>query len=525
MSVASEESLGEHIGQLFMAGFHGTTPTPEISALIRDDHLGGVILFTRNIRNNAQLRELTQALQQIARDAGQRTPLLIATDQENGLVRRLGPDATLFPGNMALGATGSAELTEAVAAATGRELRAAGINMNLAPDADVNNNPVNPVIGVRSFGGDSREVAQLTAAAVRGYRAAGVVATLKHFPGHGDTAIDSHRALPVVPFDLDRLEATELPPFAAGIDAGAECVMLAHVLLPQIEPDTTLPASISPSVMRDLLRGRLGFSGVAMTDCLEMNAIAGTVGVVRGAVLALRAGVDLVLISHAFERQRAAIAAARAALDSGEIDPETVRQALVRMAQLRERLAWNAPAIDSDTLAAHRDLRDRAYALSTTLACNPDRIVPLHLMPEQPLLVVAQHSTAINQAVDIPYDHAAVAAAIRRRHANLDSYELRAGADESERQEVVHAAHRAGAIVAILINARFDPAQTALMRDLLAVAKPVIGIAAGEPYDLALFPTLAAGIATYEYTEPALEAAVRILFGECAAKGHMPAEI
>ena len=161
-------------------------------------------------------------MQQIARAAGHPYPLLIATDQENGLVRRLGADATVFPGNMALGAVGDEEMTFAVAQATARELRALGINMNFAPVVDVNNNPANPVIGVRSFGEDTAAVAAHAAAAVRGYLAGGVIPTLKHFPGHGDTAADSHLGLPVVPFDLERLERVELAPFRAGLAAGAE---------------------------------------------------------------------------------------------------------------------------------------------------------------------------------------------------------------------------------------------------------------------------------------------------------------
>ncbi|HEY7849193.1 MAG TPA: glycoside hydrolase family 3 N-terminal domain-containing protein, partial [Ktedonobacterales bacterium] len=181
----------QQIGQLFMAGFTGVEPTPEIVELIQRWQVGGVILFTRNCRDAQQVSRLTHDLQTLAREAGHPAPLLIATDQENGLVRRLGESITNFPGAMALGATDDQALTQAVAEATGQELRTLGITMNLAPDADINSNPANPVIGVRSFGEDPQLVARLSAAAVRGYRAAGVVCSLKHFPGHGDTAVDS----------------------------------------------------------------------------------------------------------------------------------------------------------------------------------------------------------------------------------------------------------------------------------------------------------------------------------------------
>lgn len=517
----ADRSLEDQIGQLFMVGFHDTTPTPEILALIREEHVGGIVYFTRNLRDGAQARALAEALQTAARETGQTMPLLISVDQENGLVRRLGPDATILPGNMALGATDDPALVEAVAAASGRELLAAGINMNLAPDADVNNNSLNPVIGVRSFGADLARVAELTAAAVRGYQGAGVVATIKHFPGHGDTATDSHLTLPVVPFDRARLDAVELPPFRAGIAAGAECVMLAHVALPQVEPNPTLPGSLSPAVVR-LLREDLGFDGVIMTDCLEMQAVAGTVGIPAGAVLALQAGVDLVLISHTYSEQRAAIQAARAALARGELDPVALRRSLERLARIRSRLPWDTAPLPPEDLTEHAAIRDQAYARSVTLVSDPAQILPLDLAPEQRVLVVAQRSTALSQAVDLPYNHAGIVAAIQERHPATHGLDLPAHATQTAQADAIAVAQAADVIIAILVNASRDPAQATLVRGLLATGRPVIGIIAGEPYDAAAFPDLAASLATYEYSAPALEAAVRVLFGELPAQGTLP---
>src|SRR5437868_6476316 len=203
-------TLEEQIGQVLMVGFAGDTPSQEIIDLIQQYHIGNIILFSRNVRDAQQVRELTQHLQRSAKEAGQPYPLLIAIDQENGIVQRLGETVTVFPGNMALGAIGSEQIAYEVALATGRELKALGINMNLAPVVDVNNNPANPVIGVRSFGEDPQMVARLSVAMVKGYRAAGVITSLKHFPGHGDTAVDSHLALPIIPYALERLETVEL---------------------------------------------------------------------------------------------------------------------------------------------------------------------------------------------------------------------------------------------------------------------------------------------------------------------------
>ncbi|HKS69310.1 MAG TPA: glycoside hydrolase family 3 protein, partial [Ktedonobacterales bacterium] len=337
-----ELSLDDAIGQCFMVGFHGTEPPPSLIELIARDRVGGVILFSRNCRGgSAQVRALTARLQAAARDAGHPRPLLIAIDQENGLVRRLGPGATQLPGNMALSAAGDPELTEAVARASGEELRALGINLNLAPVADVNNNPANPVIGVRSFGEDPVVVGRHVAAAVRGYSAGGVIAALKHFPGHGDTATDSHLGLPLVPHDRDRLEMVELLPFQAGLAAGAECVLTAHVALPRLTGGNAVPATLAPEIVRGMLREELGFDGVAITDCLEMDAVARGVGVPSGAVAALRAGNDIVLISHRRDRQRAGLAAVRAAVAQGTLAPEAVRAAAARVLRLKRGLTWD----------------------------------------------------------------------------------------------------------------------------------------------------------------------------------------
>src|SRR6266851_737914 len=335
-------TLEEQIGQLLMVGFWGSTPSQEIIDLIQRYHVGNILLFSRNVHDTRQVLELTQSLQSIAKEAGQRYPLLIAIDQENGIVQRLGEAATIFPGNMALGAIGSEEIAYEVAQATGRELKALGINMNLAPVVDVNNNPANPVIGVRSFGEDPQQVARLGAAMVKGYRAAGVLSCLKHVPGHGDTEVDSHLALPTIPYALERLEALELVPFRSGIEAGAESVMIAHVSFPALTRQDMLPATLSSSIVQGLLRERLGFDGLILSDCLEMKAISETFGTERATVMALQAGIDLVLVSHHYTQQRESIEALLAAVLAGELSSQAVQQAAERVLKLKAGyLSWN----------------------------------------------------------------------------------------------------------------------------------------------------------------------------------------
>ncbi|MFL5627447.1 MAG: beta-N-acetylhexosaminidase [Ktedonobacteraceae bacterium] len=533
-SYTTDMTLEEQIGQLLMVGFWETVPSQEIIDLIQHYHVGSIILFSRNIQNLLQVFELTQSLQAIARAAGHRRPLLIAIDQENGNVRRLGQDATIFPGNMTLGAIGSEQVTYEVAQAAGRELKALGINMNLAPVADVNNNPANPAIGVRSFGEDPHEVARLTAAAVRGYRAAGVIATLKHFPGHGDTAIDSHLALPTIPSTLERLEAIELVPFRSGIEAGAPSVMTAHIYLPHIMSHDVLPATISPAVIQGLLRERLGFTGVVISDCMEMNAITETVGAERGALMALQAGNDLVLVSHTHPLQKASFATIRAALENGELAPDVVRQAAERVLQLKDRyLSWDnlpTPSALADVgSAAHQQLRDRAYELSITLVRNQQALIPLHLAPHERILVLSQHNGAFSQAVDKYFSLEYLAACIRRRHENVQAISAPPLPTEDEYQQqilqILQTAGEVDVIIMATVNANLDQQQAKMMQGLMQTGRRVIGIAVGTPYDLLAFPQLGTYLVTYEYSQPALDAVVRVLFGEIQAQGHLPVSL
>jgi beta-N-acetylhexosaminidase len=495
----------QQLGQLFMVGFQGLEPSPEVVELIQRHHVGSVILFSRNIRDARQTLALTTRLQRLAREAGHEYPLLIATDQENGMVRRLGPDATIFPGNMALGATGSAEITAEVAEASGHELVALGINMNLAPVADVNNNPANPVIGVRSFGEDPSLVARLTAAAVRGYQSDGVVATLKHFPGHGDTATDSHRALPVIPYAMERLNALELVPFRAGIDAGVESIMTAHISLPALMPEKPLPATVAPALLSDLLREQLGFGGVVISDCLEMQAITKTLGAARGAVMALQAGVDLVLVSHRADRQRASIEAVRAALKEGKLSSERVSQALERVIRLKQRrLSWEALP-DADALpgvgsAAHAQLRDRAYARSVTLLRNDAGLIPLKLSSQARVLVLAPRRAALSQAEDGSYPENSLAERLRQRHLQATLLLLSPRATTEDGQAIAQAAAGAEVIVLVMMNAHRDEQQMRLLQEVLHTGKPVIGLSVATPYDLLAVPALPTALATYEYT-------------------------
>jgi beta-N-acetylhexosaminidase len=303
---------------VLLPGFTGTAPPPWLAEAI-EGGLAGVVYYAPNIASPGQVARLSRRLHRL------REGVLIAADEEGGDVTRLrAATGSDVPGNAALGEVDDVALTEAVAGAIGRELRLAGVDVDLAPCVDVNCEPANPVIGVRSFGATPAVVGRHGAAAVRGLQAAGIAACAKHFPGHGATRLDSHLALPAVRADAATLWARELPPFAAAIEAGVRCVLTAHVLVPAL--DAGRPATLSP-VLLGLLRAELGFDGVVVTDAMDMAAIAGTVGVAAGAVAALAAGADLVCLGNP---------ANDAARGDGGAELRSVWQAVVDAVRSRE---------------------------------------------------------------------------------------------------------------------------------------------------------------------------------------------
>jgi beta-N-acetylhexosaminidase len=318
---------------VLLPGFVGTELPEWLAARLRDG-LGGVCLFAENIASPEQLRELTAAIRQANPRA------LIAIDEEGGDVSRLhAATGSPYPGNAVLGRIDDTELTASVGAAVASELRAAGVNLNFAPDADINSDPDNPVIGVRSFGTDAALVARHTAAWVAAHEAGGVAVSAKHFPGHGDTAADSHHALPVVDLPLETLRSRELEPFRAAIAAGARTIMSSHILLPQLDADQ--PATFSPRILVELLRDELGFEGVVVSDALDMAGASGEIGIAAAAVRALAGGCDLLCIgTRNTDAQLAEIEAAiEAGLASGALAAERLADAVARVRALSDSLS------------------------------------------------------------------------------------------------------------------------------------------------------------------------------------------
>ena len=323
-----------------MIGFDGTELSQEIIAWLKEYQPGGVILFSRNLVDPRQIAELTNTIQAQAPQA----PLFIAIDQEGGRVSRLPKDFTIFPPAATVASCHSTDITYQAAAVTAQELRAVGINMNMAPVLDVNSNPSNPIIGNRAFSADPDEVGKMGVATISGLQDHGVLACGKHFPGHGDTITDSHKELPTANLSRDRLDRIELKPFRHAIAHGLRTIMSAHVQYPAL--DNTAPATLSPAIMTTLLRQDLGFTGLILSDDLEMQAILDHGSIGDAAVRSLQAGVDLLLICHRLDRQTEAIESIQHALSSGELSQQSIETSLARTSELKQRFLGSYQPVD-----------------------------------------------------------------------------------------------------------------------------------------------------------------------------------
>jgi beta-N-acetylhexosaminidase len=360
--------------RLLCFGFDGTVVPDHIRELLRQG-LGGVILFKRNLQDVEQICALTANLHGYAAD-----PLLVGVDQEGGRVTRLPPPFLSPPPAATLGRSDDANLTYETALAIGRELRAAGFNWNLAPVLDVHTNRDNPIIGDRAFGSDPQRVAHLGLLTLRGLDDAGLLATGKHFPGHGDTSLDSHRTLPESLQTADRWRAVEFVPFREAIRAEMPSILVAHLHCPALDPDA--PSSLSRIVITDILRGELGFDGLVVSDDLEMGAITGRHDVGEAAVRFIEAGGDLVLVCRSAAPQKATIAALESAVRCGRIARQRIQASLARLSRAHSRIPARGPASGTTTVwaivgAPEREaLVARLQAAVTLLAGPADASVP-----------------------------------------------------------------------------------------------------------------------------------------------------
>jgi len=533
-------SLEQKIGQVMLIGLDpaetgapAAEMTPQMAGLLAELHIGGLVLFERNVGAPNELAQLTAAAQ-VAVTAGGDPPLIISIDQEGGRVTRLrqARGYTEWPSHMALGATGDPKNARLVAAALGRELLAVGINMDLAPVLDVNSNPRNPVIGTRSFGSDPQRVAAFGVAFIAGLQDVGVMAVGKHFPGHGDTGIDSHVSLPVVAHDRVRLEAVEFLPFRAAIEAGVAGIMSAHVTFPAVDPTPGLPATLSARVMTGLLRDEMGYDGLLLTDSLEMGALAQSgYPVPAAAVASLAAGADLLCISHGFAVHRQVHAALVQAIEQGEIPMARLDAAVRRILKAKGQYGL---LDDSSNVTQARgqgpagvggyeaaSLSRRVAEQAITVLRDRDCLLPLaNQGDDRSFLVVelASRGDFVSGTLKpIVADHL-------ERALQAEGLILPEDIDDENILEVLHRA-RGKTVILAVANVVRHPTAVDLVEALVEAHVPLVVITTAAPYDFAAMDRAGACIATYGSNPPVLDALAGVLLGKVEAGGRLPVDL
>lgn len=520
-----DAKLKRMVGQMMMCGFPSLEMDDRVIRLLEDFEVGNYIYFTRNMKSAGQVARMSKAISDRVYDKLGVAPF-ISADQEGGAVSRIVEGAALMSGAMAVAATVPSEDSAAVGSEgdrlsraealarveqlgqnCGEILRAVGVNFDLAPDMDVNIEPKNPIIGARSYGDDPEQVAEKASAMMRGMERGGVIATIKHFPGHGNVATDSHLDVPHNTTSREELEKTEFVPFQRAIQAGASAVMTAHVCYDQVDPET--PGTLSKVIQTGLLREQFGFDGIAMTDCMEMDAIRASVGTGEGAVRAIEAGVDLLTISHTYEAAKEAAEAIYAALESGRLTRERIQKSYDRIMKMKEKMGLlQRQEIDEEKaakviMAADKLMLCREVAVdSITLLKGSVR-----LDPDRPdFLVMAPDSAASTGAEDMRAVSFADRAAARF---GCLAAKIPLNGEVETSKAMLESAVKMGfkKVVLGLFNARFREGQIQMLRELEAMAGVQLTVVLlGAPYDYPLIQRADGVVCAYEYTALSVEA-------------------
>lgn len=514
------------LGRVMLA-FEGETVPAWVADRLARAPAAGVTLFRAfNVRSAGQVRELNDAIQRAA--AGFDGPLLVAADQEGGQLLALGADPTPFAGNMALGAVDDLALTAAVGAAIGREARAMGVNVVYAPVLDLASEPDNRAIGLRSFGEDPAFVARHGAAMIRGLQSAGVAAAMKHFPGHGEVTQDSHHGLGVIELSRDELDARMFAPFRAAVEAGVKVAMSAHIAVPALTGDPTLPATLSRVAMTDLLRDELGFDGVSVSDALDMRAIAQGAAQAVEVIAAVRAGLDLLLCSADREAQDRIEATVVAAAARHLFEPDELAASTARLGALRSWLAGAGPAPELDVVgcAEHREL-SRALAERALTRLDDGRAELPRLAGSMHLLAIMPEPSDLTPADTSSLVEPGLARALRTRFGVVDEVVVPV-APSGDTIAAVRARAGSGEVDAVVvgtIEAHREPAQAALVRAIVETGIPTVAVALRTPWDAIVYPAGVPAIATYSILPDPLEALARALSGEIGLPGRAPVTI
>lgn len=524
MKTINEMTIEEKIGQLLWIGFQGYEFNDNLKYLIDKYKVGNIILFTRNIKDIKQLYNLNKEIHEYIYEKTNIMPF-ISIDQEGGMVTRIMDGATFCPGNMTL-ATSPVEKAYEIGKIMGVELRSLGINMNLAPSLDVNNNPLNPVIGVRSYSDDPKIVSEYGKNYIRGLQEQGLIATSKHFPGHGDTDSDSHKSLPTVAHDKDRLDKVELYPFKANINE-TKAIMSAHVFFPAYEQGN-LPATLSYNVITNLLKKELGYKGLVISDCMEMKAIDDNYTTPKGCLMGLKAGLDQVMVSATFEKQIASLETIHEAFKNGELTEEEINEKVEKILKLKEEslpymqkyfyeksFAEVYPTIDNQ---AHKEIAQKIVDDSLTLVKGKN--ISLY----KKTLVICAEPFATTIAED-ELNVRSIASVIKEQKIGVDVEKIEVNLSEEEIERLYNEAKKYEQVLVCTYNANLFTKQADLVNKLDLLDNELFVLSTRSPYDLYKFNQISNYLCLYEYTPNSVRTIAKYLKGELEPKGKLPVDL
>ncbi len=506
-----------------MISFVGNTLPTDVQVLLESHDVSGVTLFRpNNYESPTQLHDLVNALQEASRNE---LPLLIAIDQEGGQLHAFGAPATLWPGNMALGAANDPALTRRVAAAIGTELRAVGINVDYAPVADLATNRNNPATGIRSFGESPSLVSSHVAAFVEGIQSVGVAATMKHFPGKGDSSIDSHLGLPVLDHTKEALMARELVPFSAAIRAGVRLAMTGHVAIPSITGSETVPGTVSHEMNSGLLRTELGFEGVLISDALDMKALSQDIGQVVDVIAAVRSGVDLLLMTADPQQQEHVTRGLSLAASRQLITEEMFCRADDRVSELRQWVSgFDTPSIDVIGSPEHESLCLEAAALSITLVKDDPSVLPLAAAAS--VLVVETEPTTLTPADTSSYERPHLADEIREMTSSkVTGIVIPFSPTSADIVSATEYTRDHDVVVVGTLAAHLEPELGTLVESLVRAHGTVVAISQRTPWDLGAYPSVETYVAAWSANPLSARATAHALFGRSPISGKLPVSV
>ena len=522
MKKISEMNLKEKIGQLMIVGFHGEEYNDNLEQLIQEYSIANIILFTRNIKNISQLHKLNNTIHQKINNKTGIMPF-ISIDQEGGMVTRIMEEATFFPGAMSIGAT---SLNNAYKSGKimGQELASLGINLNLAPSLDVNNNPYNPVIGVRSFSDNAEKVAKYGNEFIKGLKEEGIIATAKHFPGHGDTDSDSHKSLPIISHDKNRLENIELFPFKEAIKSGVDAIMSAHVFFPAYEADQ-LPGTLSYNVLTKLLKEEMGFKGLIISDCMEMKAIDDNYTAPVGSLKGLLAGLDMVIVSQTKEKQIRTFNLIYEAVESGEFPIELLDEKVEKILKYKEKSykVLEKTFFDKDynekyNLLINNESKEFTFKV---VADSFTLVKGKKYLPYKKTLVIATEPFATTNAED-ELSNRSIVDLIKLNQLPIEAKKIKVNIDDNEINDLVKQASFYEQVIVFTYNAVIYNNQAKLVKRLNILQNDLFVISTRNPFDIIKFDNIDNYMCFYEYTPNSVKAIIKFLQGSLQPLGKLP---